>query len=212
MRRIRRWAVPSVLLVVVFAVVLRRALLEGLLSAAAPEEGRWYRVEWITDGDTIRLAGGVKVRLLGIDTPEKGAPYSRRATDFLIQRIKNANVRLEFGPERTDRYGRTLAWVFDESGDLINAEILRAGYGYLYLLGPPPKYGEELLQAQREARAARRGLWSRRRKKCAFYVVAGGVTHRPDCPRLKKMRSRRRVDDLYEALDSGAPPCRTCRP
>ena len=82
------------------------------------------------DGDTIRLANGKYVRLIGIDTPERGRPYylaAKRKLDRMVQ----GKVRL-INPASTDdkdRYGRLLRYVRDGGRDTGLAQI-RKGYAH----------------------------------------------------------------------------------
>ena len=71
-------------------------------------------VERIIDGDTI-VAGNQTIRLLGMNTPERGEKYYSEAKEFLEGKILENKVLLEFGKDKTDRYGRTLAYVFFEN-------------------------------------------------------------------------------------------------
>jgi endonuclease YncB( thermonuclease family) len=68
-------------------------------------------------------------------------------------------VRLELDWQRKDRYGRTLAYVFLADGRLLNAEIIRQGYGHAYTKYPFQRL-EEFRQIQREARQAGRDVWA----------------------------------------------------
>jgi micrococcal nuclease len=124
-------------------------------------------VTQVVDGDTIHVAldgADTTVRLIGIDTPEKQGPYTQlecygnEATAFTTHLLEGEDVALEFDVERTDRFDRTLAYVWLR-GDLANEEILRAGYGLLLTIPPNVAYAERLQEAQREAREAGRGLW-----------------------------------------------------
>jgi len=83
----------------------------------------------IIDGDTFTLITGEKVRLLCVDTPEKGEQGYDEAVSFLGGRILYEDLVLE-GNE-TDRYGRLLRWVWVE-GELINKEIVEGGLGEVF--------------------------------------------------------------------------------
>ena len=119
----------------------------------------------VIDGDTIVLDGGERVRLIGIDTPEKDDPRPRvrklaaAATGFTRRLCQRRAIRLEYDFERQDRHGRTLAYVFLEDGTFVNAQIVRQGYGFAYTRFPF-RYLEEFRAYEREARAAGRGLWA----------------------------------------------------
>ena len=68
-------------------------------------------------------------------------------------------VTLEFDMEKQDRYGRLLAYVYLSNGKMLNEEIARTGYASLMTHPPNVKYEQRFLQAYREARENRRGLW-----------------------------------------------------
>lgn len=121
-------------------------------------------VSKVFDGDSILLSDGREIRYIGIDAPETGgnrpAEYGgREAADLNIRLVEGKAVRLEFDIEARDRYGRTLAYVYD--GDtMINRELVRAGAA---LAVPyPPNLGrqKELAAAMEEARRGRKGLWA----------------------------------------------------
>jgi micrococcal nuclease len=120
----------------------------------------------VIDGDTIELDGGERVRLIGVDTPETVDPrrpveyFGKEASSFTRGLVQGKTVRLEFDQETIDSYGRTLAYVYLEDGTLLNAEIIRRGYGHAYTRFPF-RYQGEFLALERQARAEDRGLWVR---------------------------------------------------
>lgn len=83
----------------------------------------------VIDGDTFITAEGEIVRLLCIDTPEKNQEGYEEATDFLSERLFDAELRLE--GNKTDAYGRSLRWVYVDDV-LINKEIIDLGFGSLF--------------------------------------------------------------------------------
>ena len=113
----------------------------------------------IADGDTFTLLVDgneqVRIRLHGIDAPERSQPYSRVATEFLGEQLKG-NVVVKVTD--TDRYGRKVGIVMVD-GRNVNEEMIRAGYAWHY-----KKYDSnpEWERLENEARAARRGLWQER--------------------------------------------------
>ena len=121
----------------------------------------------VVDGDTIVVEGVGTVRLIGVDTPETVDPdspveyYGKEASDFTRRVADRQIVTLEFDQDRVDRYGRTLAYVYLPDGTLLNAEIIRLGYGFAYTFFPF-RLIEEFRALEREARAAGRGLWAPR--------------------------------------------------
>jgi len=113
----------------------------------------------VIDGDTIEIEGGVKVRYIGIDTPEIGEPYYLEATEANRQLVEGKKVRLEKDIEDKDEYGRLLRYVWvDEI--MVNAEFVRLGYVYSYCYPPNLKFQAHFLQLEKEAREQKRGLWS----------------------------------------------------
>jgi micrococcal nuclease len=156
------------LLLLALAVVAALQASRGCQLDRFPEplaEGH-YHVQRVVDGDTLLLHGGARVRLMGVDTPETVKPdhpvepWGPEASEFTRSFVGGGDVRLQFDRERTDRFGRYLAyvWVRDR---LLNEELLRAGLarwepGYHYNQSMKTRFR----RAQREAQNAQRGLWS----------------------------------------------------
>lgn len=131
--------------------------------------GYAYRiVDYVYDGDTVQLAGGNKVRLSGINTPEvqtsrkDGEPGGVDAKHWLSDRIQGKKVRLEVDNERKDRYHRYLAHLFTEKGNHINLELVAKGLATVNIHPPNLKYTESLLNAQKQAERQRLGIWGMR--------------------------------------------------
>ncbi|MFF2242564.1 thermonuclease family protein [Arthrobacter sp. NPDC058130] len=122
----------------------------------------------VIDGDTFEASinGEQKtVRLLNVDTPETKDPNAPvecmgpEATKGLEQLLPvGAKIRLELDVEPLDKYGRTLAGVFDSAGKLVNAEIARLGLGVPVLFEPNKKFYPPVVEAFDEARARGVGL------------------------------------------------------
>jgi micrococcal nuclease len=156
------WSVPAIIVV---------ALLTAFFNPAdqAITQGDFDVVERVVDGDTLLLQSGERVRLIGVDTPETKHPskpvqyFGKEASAFTRRIVERKRVRLEFDQANAarghkDRYGRTLAYVFLEDGTLLNAEIIKQGYGHAYTQFPF-SHLEEFRQLEREAREQGRGLW-----------------------------------------------------
>ena len=94
-----------------------------------------YTVVRIIDGDTVIISyEGVdtRVRLIGINTPEPDEDYGKESTNFVQNLLQGESVYLRFGKERTDIYGRMLAYLYRApDGLFVNLEIVRQGYGRL---------------------------------------------------------------------------------
>lgn len=160
----RRLALIAV--AIVAAVLLYR--LRGPVDVSAPEalpEGR-YRVARVVDGDTLLLANGARVRLIGADTPETVKPehpveaWGPEATRFTRQFVAGGEVRLQMDREKVDRYGRFLAYVW-VGERMLNEELIRAGLARARLeFRYAPSMKTRFRKAEEEARQAQRGIWS----------------------------------------------------
>ncbi len=122
----------------------------------------------IVDGDTIVVlitGREYTLRYIGIDTPETVrpaypvewmGPEAGAANEALVA---GKTVYLEKDVSETDQYGRLLRYVYLADGTFVNAELVRQGYAQASTYPPDVKYQDLLLQMQREAMDAGRGLW-----------------------------------------------------
>ncbi len=113
----------------------------------------------VVDGDTLKILVNrqeIRVRLYGIDCPERRQPFGKRAKQFASELAFGKTVTLiEHG---RDRYGRLVAEVILPDGRSLNRELVRAGLAWWYRRYAPDDHELGVLEA--EARAAKRGLWS----------------------------------------------------
>jgi endonuclease YncB( thermonuclease family) len=123
--------------------------------------GTEARVVNVIDGDTVEveMEGRVySVRYIGIDCPEWGEGGYEQATQANRQLVEGKSVRLVKDISDTDQYGRLLRYVY--VGDtFVNAELVRSGFAAAFTYPPDVKYSTLLVQLEREAREAGRGLW-----------------------------------------------------
>jgi micrococcal nuclease len=143
-----------------------------ILVACAPRESLGQQeticiVSRIVDGDTFHCSDGGRIRLIGIDSPERGQrPFGGNARNALLEMIPPGTaVRLQGDVTFRDRYGRRLAYVWVGS-TLVNEAMVQNGWAVLYTVPPNVKYAERFARAQNEARATRAGLWSQRGFEC----------------------------------------------
>lgn len=94
------------------------------------EEQERFLVTSVTDGDTIKI-GNQTIRLLGINTPEKGEPYYLEAKEYLSSLILGKEIQLKFGNEKYDKYGRILAYIYLNK-TLINLKLIEQGLANPY--------------------------------------------------------------------------------
>jgi len=139
----------------------------GTLSIIS--HSRWVNVASISDGDTFKTTKGERIRLLGINTPEvahRASPAQRMgntASKALSNMIAGRTVRLAFDEQSKDDYGRTLAQVYLGDGTWVNGEMLRAGMAHAYTFTPNVRWAAQLVQLEKPARQARRGIWKTER-------------------------------------------------
>jgi micrococcal nuclease len=123
----------------------------------------------VVDGDTVRVRLGrttQTVRYIGVDTPETVKPnepvqcFGPQASAYNKHLVANRRVRLQFGPERHDRYGRLLAYVYVVGEKRsVSAELVARGYGRVIAIAPNTAHVRAYLRLERSARHERLGLW-----------------------------------------------------
>jgi micrococcal nuclease len=118
-------------------------------------------VRVVIDGDTFYCRDGRKVRLIGIDSPERSQrPFGSQAQEALLRILPiDSQVQLEYDVTLTDQYGRVLAYAW-LGASLLNEAMVRGGWAVLYTVPPNVKYADRLRRAQNEARAGGAGLWA----------------------------------------------------
>jgi endonuclease YncB( thermonuclease family) len=229
---------------------MRGASLAFLLAvcAVAPadaelRDGGTGRVAEVIDADTVRLADGREVRLVGVKAPKlplgregfRTWPLAEAARQALAGLVDGTDLRLRFGGRDTDRHGRKLAHLYDEARDLwVQGWLLREGWARVYSFPDNRALIGEMLAAEREARAAGRGIWghpfyavrtpeSVGRDVNSFQVVEGcaaavaeagqrlyvnfGADWRTDFTVSVDDRDRRRVGGFDWLIDAAPPPC-----
>ncbi|GAA4302168.1 hypothetical protein GCM10023183_13820 [Nibribacter koreensis] len=117
----------------------------------------YHRVIAIKDGDTIELLKDgkpLRVRLYGIDAPEKNQDFGTRARQFISEMCFGKDVRLEV--KDIDRYGRTVGIIYLPDGRNLNYEMVKNGFAWHYkAYSKDPELG----RLEEEARLDKRGLW-----------------------------------------------------
>ena len=117
-------------------------------------------------GDVLPSTAQVTARLLEVDTPETVKPnspvecFGPEASEF-TKRLLAPGTRVLVAPdeERRDRFGRYLLYVWTADGKFVNEELVRTGHARTALYPPNDRYIERLRAVEREAKAAKRGLW-----------------------------------------------------
>ena len=162
-------------------IITRRAMLAGAAAFAACSgaacsaqadlaPGEHGRIARITDGDTLGLDTGLKIRLAEIEAPAPGydgredQPFAAEARASLAAAALGRSAKLFYGGLSRDSYGRAIAHVIasDETGaDIwLNGYLARQGAARIRTYPDNSKRARKLLALEAEARAAKRGLWS----------------------------------------------------
>ncbi|MFG1943947.1 thermonuclease family protein [Nonomuraea sp. NPDC048826] len=147
------------------AILSMAAPASATTSAAVPPKGAVAaKVVKIVDGDTIdvmRKGVRLRVRLLEVDTPERGQCWFRtatRRTAALLPLGKTAYLLRDKDPK--DRYGRLLYYVWNAKGVHVNRNLVRYGYGKAVLYKPNDRYIKIMRAEQRKAQKERLRIWS----------------------------------------------------
>jgi len=117
----------------------------------------------IVDGDTLQLQDGKEIRLYGMSTPEQKEPFYKEANQFTENLVLNKEITLvQEDKYKQDKFGRLLGYVIVDGVNL-NIELVRNGLAkvVLYEKRAKIKYQDELLQAEKEARENRVGMWTK---------------------------------------------------
>ena len=169
-----------VILAMVWASVLPlgSALGESLadLRACGLTAGPKDRVVRVVDGDTVFLASGMQVRLVGIQAPKlplgrkdfESWPLADEAKARLEELILHKPVQLLYGQTRKDRHGRALAHLKTDDAEEVWAqgEMLRSGLARVYTFSDNRRCTELLYQSEKQARSGGLSMWSD-----AFYTI-----------------------------------------
>ncbi|MFW9846843.1 MAG: thermonuclease family protein [Candidatus Thorarchaeota archaeon] len=143
--------------------VLSLPLLLSFLLTCPCSSWAWSgEVVGITAGDTITVLNSktlkdVKIRLYGIDTPERGQAFSKRARQFTSKTVYGKIVEVKV--MATDRYGRTVAMIYADK-TLLNEELVKAGLAWVYEFYCSEPICESWENFQLRARFDKRGLWA----------------------------------------------------
>lgn len=151
-----------------------------VFSCAAVAAEYHGRVTWVYDGDTVKVEGVGKVRLLGIDTPETETTdrdrfyldrfgideatlrtIARRAKARTMELSKGVMVRLESDGDGRDKYGRLLAYLYLPDGRMLNRLLIEEGLATVFRKG---EYREKKAfeVVEKDTRDASRGMWGSR--------------------------------------------------
>ena len=128
-----------------------------------------YNVVYVVDGDTLDVmidGEKTRVRLIGVNTPEsvsddenENCEEGKIASQYTKDMLENKNVYIEYDEDVTDQYGRTLAYVYTEDGEMYNKTLLEKGYARIITIQPNTKYVNEFTKLQAQAKKNKIGFW-----------------------------------------------------
>lgn len=209
----------------------------GLSPPPNAVSGRCLRV---VDGDTVDIeteTGRVRLRLHGVDAPERGQPFSKKATRFVRDRIDGEPVSISYTRKGKAAWNRGEGIVYYKGDRCLNSELLEAGLAVLDERFCDDGHSAEWARAQEVARRAGNGFWSqadpvfpwekreeaqrgdaaareKRRATAAPFVGnrKSRVFHNASCPGSRGKNCTNPFDRREDALASGYRPCGRCRP
>lgn len=134
-------------------------------AAAAPQPPETAKVIQVFDGDTLVLAGGDRVRLVDINTPEgphdgnPAEPFADEARARLKQLTLNQTITLVPSRKPRDVYGRRLAHIYVGT-TWVNGLLVEEGLATAYTFADNAMKADAVLKLEQQARAAKRGMWA----------------------------------------------------
>lgn len=184
--------------------------------------GQLYAVKDIIDGDTIDIEGDVRIRFLGVNTPETGGRkgvewFGPQAKAFTLQLLEGRKVRLRGDKDELEqgRFGRWLAYIERDDGLDVTAALVRSGHAFSYRKYPCGRT-TELDELESQARAKRVGMWSRPAPEPAAYngrvlvTKSSGIVHAADCGNAPSEENAIPFDSVEEAAAAGYTDLHRC--
>jgi micrococcal nuclease len=218
-----------------------RFILIIFLSSFINQAYAWQgNVVGVSDGDTITVmhdGRGEKIRLYGIDCPESGQAFGKKAKQLTSQLIFNKQVNVE--PTAIDKYGRTVAFI--KLGEMcLNEELIVAGLAWVYSQYCTDVKCNKWIELEKEARSEKIGLWSDPNSiapwdyrhgtnnrfsqgqsdniisKVNAYEFHGNQNsykfHKPDCRYFNCKNCTAIFKTREHAIKAGYRPCKICNP
>ena len=158
MKRYKRKSFPVILIVIALALISYYAA-QNQNAEISDISANTMKVTAVSDGDTFTGLTSdneqVRVRIHGIDAPESRQAFGTKSKQYLSDLIFGKTVDIKI--QSTDRYGRTVAWVYTPDGKDAAAEMLKAGMAWHY---KQHNKSAEYAELEQEAQKAKRGLWA----------------------------------------------------
>ncbi len=123
------------------------------------------KITRIVDGDTVDSDIG-KIRMLGINSPEKKEKYYQEAKNFLNEELFNKTVRIEYGKDKTDKYNRTLGYLFLNDKN-VNLKQVENGFANYYFPSGKDIYYDDFKKAWETCIESNKNLCEKSKDVCA---------------------------------------------
>lgn len=152
-------------IIILIAIILIFGLILSACNLNIDQNKESVYIERVIDGDTVKIASGESIRLIGIDTPEldwennNSEFYAEAARDYSQKQLLNQKVILEYDQQLEDNYGRKLAYIYHQ-GINFNQRLLEEGYASVMVVEPNDKYEEKFRAAAERARNEQKGIWN----------------------------------------------------
>jgi len=164
-----------------------------------------YEVTRIIDGDTIEVNGGISVRLICIDTPERGEDYYNEASDYLENLILGKKVRLVKDISEVDRYDRLLRYIYFEE-QFINEIMVREGYAKAYPYNPDTTFCPQIQDAEELAKSKALGIWGTEEEEKEIIEDSSDIvcsSNSYNCGDFSSQSSAQEVYDYCKSIGKG---------
>ena len=133
-----------------------------LIAGCARTGNDCIKAERIIDGDTLIISTGETIRLIGIDAPERGRPYSKIAAEALESFVASKCLKLEKDIVETDKYSRQLRYVYADNL-FVNEALVSNGLAKTLSIEPDTRYKEQFEKAEAYAKNNKLELWSKQK-------------------------------------------------
>jgi len=133
-----------------------------LVVGCAKTDNACIIAERIIDGDTLIISTGETIRLIGIDAPERGRPYSKIAAEALESFVASKCLKLEKDIVETDKYSRQLRYVYADNL-FVNEALVSNGLAKTLSIEPDTRYKEQFEKAEAYAKNNKLELWSKQK-------------------------------------------------
>jgi micrococcal nuclease len=164
----KRAEIFALILAVLMLFLANYSYIDSFAVRIADEREEVFVVR-VIDGDTIEIARNETlketIRLLGINTPERGEKYYKEAKEFLESLVLNRTIELEKLREDKDKYGRSLRYIF-AAGKNVNINIIEEGFANAYFPSGKDRYAERFYEAWEQCLNEGKNLCEKSTDKC----------------------------------------------